>query len=226
MFPAGVHANRDERSNRLAKQFLRKARGVRRPLPSLEVMDQPADADWDWERILPWLRVQARKFHLQARFQPRFDQSDLVQATLVRALEKMDQLKNHAPETMMRWLQEILHNVTIDRIDYETAEKRDVRREKELRDAIDQSTRHIQRIFDPHQSSPSERAEKAERELRLAAAVERLPDIERDVVILFHYTEKSLAAIAEQLGRTERAVQGILDRGRKKLRAMLKNDGL
>jgi RNA polymerase sigma-70 factor (ECF subfamily) len=62
--------------------------------------------------------------------------------------------------------------------------------------------------------------------LRLAAAVERLPDIERDVVILFHYTEKSLAAIAEQLGRTERAVQGILDRGRKKLRAMLKNDGL
>jgi RNA polymerase sigma-70 factor (ECF subfamily) len=177
------------------------------------------------ERFLPWLRVQARQFHLDARFQRRFGYSDLVSKTMQTALETIGQFRGGPDVQVMRWLQQILHSVFVELIRHNTAQKRDVRLEQHAHDAVGQSTARFERMFAAKESTPSERAERNERELRLAAALEQLPEEQRDVVILFHYAGKSRAEIAEQLRRTEKSVAGLLDRGRGRLRKLLVERG-
>jgi RNA polymerase sigma-70 factor, ECF subfamily len=178
------------------------------------------------ERFLPWLRVQARRFHLDARFQRRFGYSDLVQRTLQTALEKIGQFRGDCDLQVMRWLQEILHSVFVELIRHHTAQKRDVRLEQLAHDAVGQSSTRFEKLFEAQQSSPSERAVRNEQELRLAAALEQLPEDQRDVIILFHFAGKSRADIAGQLKRTEKSVSGLLDRGRSNLRKILEEEEL
>jgi RNA polymerase sigma-70 factor (ECF subfamily) len=124
----------------------------------------------------------------------------------------------------MRWLLEILHTEYVDLVRHTYAGKRDPRLEENLRDAVDESSAGLEKILAAPESTPSERVEKMERELRVAGALEKLPENQRDVIILFHYQEKTIAEIANQLDRTEDSVSGLLDRGRKKLREILKDD--
>jgi RNA polymerase sigma-70 factor (ECF subfamily) len=58
---------------------------------------------------------------------------------------------------------------------------------------------------------------------RYRAALERLPEDQRDVVMLRDLMNQPVAQIAQQLGRTERSVAGLLLRGRQKLRELLKD---
>jgi RNA polymerase sigma-70 factor (ECF subfamily) len=71
------------------------------------------------------------------------------------------------------------------------------------------------------QSSPSERAEKNEQLLRLAEALEQLPEAQREAVVLHHLRGLSLAELASHLGRSEGAAAGLLHRGIKRLRELL-----
>ncbi len=71
------------------------------------------------------------------------------------------------------------------------------------------------------QSSPSAIAEKNERLLRLAEALEQLPEVQRDAVVLHHLRGLPLAELAAQLGRSEGAAAGLLHRGIKRLRDLL-----
>jgi RNA polymerase sigma-70 factor (ECF subfamily) len=184
-----------------------------------------------WRRFLPWLQVQARKLRLDRRFQARFDHSELVSCTVEKAIEGIKALRGEADETVMCWLLEILHNVFKDRMRYETARKRDVRLEKRLRAAVNESKSHLMSIFDPKQSTPSQRAERAEIELRLACAVQQLPENQRDVFILFHYQNRSLEEIsaeittARETGKsvTVKAVTNLLHRARKAVRDKLRD---
>jgi RNA polymerase sigma-70 factor (ECF subfamily) len=57
--------------------------------------------------------------------------------------------------------------------------------------------------------------------LQLAAAIEALPEDQRQAVVLHHLQGHSAADIAARLGRTEVAVAGLLRRGLKKLRVLL-----
>ena len=77
------------------------------------------------------------------------------------------------------------------------------------------------------QSSPSEQADRNERILRLARALEALPETQREVVLLRHCHGWSLAAISEHTGRSASAVAGQIHRGLKQLREQLgATDGL
>ena len=66
-------------------------------------------------------------------------------------------------------------------------------------------------------------ASQNEQLLRLAAALARIPDAQREAVVLHHLQEWPLAEVAEQLGRSESAVAGLLHRGLKSLRRMLED---
>ncbi len=62
---------------------------------------------------------------------------------------------------------------------------------------------------------PSQRAEKNEQALRLAQALEQLPDAQREALVLQHWQDWSLAQIGEHLGRSPEAVAGLIKRGLK-----------
>ncbi len=68
---------------------------------------------------------------------------------------------------------------------------------------------------------PSEHLQKEEQLVRLTGALDTLEEGQRQAVIARHLLGLKVADIAAQLGRTEKAVAGLLPRGRKRLRELL-----
>ena len=101
--------------------------------------------------------------------------------------------------------------------------KRDPGLERSLEQTFENSSRRMNAWLVADQSSPSEHAAKNEQLLRLAEALARIPDAQREAVVLHHLQEWPLAEVAEQLGRSESAVAGLLHRGLKSLRHMLED---
>ena len=68
---------------------------------------------------------------------------------------------------------------------------------------------------------PSTLIMRQEELLRLAAAVDQLPEAERDAVIAHYILELPLAEVALRLARSEKGVAGLLFRGKRRLREWL-----
>jgi RNA polymerase sigma-70 factor (ECF subfamily) len=105
-----------------------------------------------------------------------------------------------------------------------TAGKRDAVREESLQAALEQSSARLDAWLAAEQSSPSRLAERQEQSVRLAAALARLPDKQRQAVELRHLRGLSLAEVAAEMDTTKTAVVGLLHRGVEKLRGLLQED--
>jgi RNA polymerase sigma-70 factor, ECF subfamily len=75
------------------------------------------------------------------------------------------------------------------------------------------------------QTSPSERAVRGEEFLRLGRALSRLPEDQRRVVELHYLKGLPVAEVATRIGRTRPAAVGLLFRGLKRLRELLREPG-
>ena len=177
--------------------------------------------EWHLEDYRNLLRLQVRKMHLDPRLRRRFDESDLVQETFVKAFANQDQFRGHTEAELLKWLQEILGHVMIDEIRKNRAQIRDVAREQYLQEMLAQSSTRLGDFLDGLQSSPSERVERHEQLLRMAAEVEQLAEDERDVIIHIRLLKTPVRQVAQELGRTEKAVASLLCRAIGKLRKNL-----
>jgi RNA polymerase sigma-70 factor (ECF subfamily) len=99
--------------------------------------------------------------------------------------------------------------------------RRDFARERSLDEALDNSSARLEAWLAAEQSSPSAHVEHSEQTVRLTAAVEALPDAQREAVVLHYLHGWTLRQVAEALGRSEAAVAGLLQRGLKDLRKHL-----
>jgi RNA polymerase sigma-70 factor (ECF subfamily) len=180
-----------------------------------------APREWHPERYRDLLCVLARQIQLDPRLRRRFDASDLVQETLLKATQKLEQFRGGTEAELVKWLQEILEHALADAIRRARAKKRDVAHEQALASVVSDSSARFRDWLLAPDSSPSQRAEREEQILRLAAALAKLPEDQRDAVILRDSLDTPVRAIAEQLGRSEKSVAGILLRGRRKLRELL-----
>jgi len=81
-----------------------------------------------------------------------------------------------------------------------------VAREQPLEAALADSSARLDAWLAAEQSSPSQRAARNEEALRLAEALERLPEAQREALVLQHRQGWSLAQIGEHLGRSPEAV--------------------
>jgi RNA polymerase sigma-70 factor (ECF subfamily) len=169
------------------------------------------------ERWRDYLHLLAR-VQLDPRLGAKLDLSGVVQQTLLEAYRQPPPvpLANAAQEAA--WLRRILANNLADELRKLHAGKRDVGRERSLEAALDASSARLDAWLAADQSSPSQNAVRNEQALRLAAALARLPEAQREALVLQHWHGWTLAQIAEHLGRTKAAVAGLLKRGLQQLR--------
>jgi RNA polymerase sigma-70 factor (ECF subfamily) len=150
----------------------------------------------------------------------RIDASDIVQQTLLEAHAKADQF--HGDDSALAaWLRQALVNNLRDAWRALRKAKRDIRRERALPEAVEQSSARLEGMLAAPHSSPSQRAVRNEDLLRLADALVQLPETQREAIVLHHLQGCSLAETAQTLGRTDSAVAGLLHRGLKKLRELM-----
>ena len=164
---------------------------------------------WELDRYRNYLRLLAR-LQLDPRLRGKLDPSDLVQQTLLQAHQMRDQFRGTTEAEQAAWLRQILVRTMANAARDLGRLKRDVGRERSLEAAIEDSSMRLEVWLASEQSSPSACAEKNERLLRLAEALEQLPEAQRDAVVLHHLRGLSLAEMAGQLDRSEGAVAGLL----------------
>jgi RNA polymerase sigma-70 factor (ECF subfamily) len=176
-----------------------------------------ADRPIDPEQFRSYLRLLAR-LQLPPRLAPKLDPSDVVQQTLVQAYRALDGFRGRTPAEMAGWLRQILARNLAHAVRDHGRQKRDAGREVSLAAALDHSSARLEAWLAADQSSPSERAERNDQLLRLAAALETLPAEQREAVELHYWQGWTLAQIAEHQGRTPASVAGLVHRGLAKMR--------
>jgi RNA polymerase sigma-70 factor (ECF subfamily) len=176
------------------------------------------------ERFRDYLCLLARA-HLRPGHGLKIEASDIVQQTLLEAYEQRGQFRGESDGELAAWLKQMLvHNLS-DAVRGEERAKRDVRRERPLEAAIEDSFCRAEGWLAAHEASPSQQAIRIEQMLRLAAGLARLPDEQREAVVLHHLQGWSLAQLAAHLDRSEAALAGMLRRGLKNLRESMEERG-
>ena len=181
-------------------------------------MSEPPEQSF--ERFRSYLQLLAR-MHLNQRLRSKLDASDVVQQTMLQAHRARDQFRGRDSAAMAAWLRQILaHNLAHARRNYHRAQ-RDVDRERSLEATLHHSSRCLQKWLAADDTSPSQKAERTEEIVELAAAVEDLPDGQREAIVRHYWHGESLAHIAAELERTPASIAGLLHRGLKRLRGSL-----
>jgi RNA polymerase sigma-70 factor (ECF subfamily) len=172
------------------------------------------------ERYRCYLRLLAQA-RLDPRLRSKIDPSDMVQQTLLEAYQGLDGFRGRSPEELAGWLRQILARNLANALRDFRRDRRDVAREQDLEALLRDSSLRVEAWLVAEQSSPSHRAERQEDALRLAAAVDELPEAQREVVVLRHFHSWPLHEIARHVGRSPSAVAGLLHRGLQQMRARL-----
>lgn len=152
----------------------------------------------------------------------RIDASDIVQQTLLEAHAKADQF--HGDDSALAaWLRQALVNNLRDAWRALRKGKRDIRREQSLENAVEESSARLQGMVAATApgGSPSQQAVRNEDALRLADALTQLPEAQREAIVLHHLQGCSLVKTAQNMGKTDAAVAGLLHRGLRKLREIM-----
>jgi RNA polymerase sigma-70 factor (ECF subfamily) len=175
---------------------------------------------WEPERFRSYLRLLAR-LQLPPRLAPKLDASDIVQQTLVQAYRALGGFRGRTEAELIAWLRQILaHNLAHAARDH-GRQKRDAGREVSLAVALDDSSARLEAWLAADQTSPSQRAERNDQLVRLAAALETLEGEQREAVELHYWGGWTLAQIAAHQDRTPASVAGLVHRGLAKIRSSL-----
>ena len=181
---------------------------------------RPGDDVHALERFRPYLELLAQ-IQLHARLRAKLDPSDIVQQTLVNAIQAIATYRGQTDAEMAGWLRQILANHLANAVRDFGRQKRDVRREQTTHAELERSSARLDAWLAADQTSPSQRAMNAEQGLSLAAALATLPEAQREAVTLHHLAEWTLEQVAEHLERSPAAVAGLIKRGLQSLRQKL-----
>jgi RNA polymerase sigma-70 factor (ECF subfamily) len=179
---------------------------------------------WGLEGYREYLRLLVR-LQFGSFLRAKLDASDIVQQVMLQAHENRAQFRGVSETEWLAWLRAILANTlaaTARRFD---TQSREATRERSLEAELDLSSARLEHLLAADQTSPSERVVRVEEVLRLAGALARLPEDQRRVVELHHLRGLTVADVAAQVDRTRPAVVGLLFRGLKRLRELLRDQG-
>ena len=162
---------------------------------------------WSIGPLRPWLKMLAER-QLPAGLRGKVDPSDIVQQTFMDAWKGQQEFRGITHAERLAWLRVILKRVILrnDR-DLLKTQKRGEGREKSLQAAIDQTSIRIENLAISEDPGPASLVERAEQTLKLAAALDQLPEDYRSVLVLRHLEGLSHAEVAQQMGRTTSATR-------------------
>jgi RNA polymerase sigma-70 factor (subfamily 1) len=159
---------------------------------------------------------------IDPRLRSKFGVSDIIQNTLLEAWRDLERIEMLGANGGKRWLRKMLVNNLLEEIARWRTGRRDVRLEKSLDAAAEDSSCRLRNWLAVEDSSPGERLVHQEEGLRLLEALSQLDARQREALILQRYHGWTLAQIAEHLGCTAGAVAGLQARGLKELRKHLR----
>jgi len=174
------------------------------------------------EQYREYLRLLAG-VQLDPRLRGQLDPSDIVQQTLLKAHERLDQFRGRTDGELRSWLRAILARNLVDAARKFGRQKGD--RTQSLEAAIEESSAKLEALLESEESSPSQGVLRVERLLELAKALAGLPDAQRTAVELRYLHGLAVPDVAEQMGRSTVSVTGLLYRGMKVLRAGMGESG-
>jgi RNA polymerase sigma-70 factor, ECF subfamily len=137
--------------------------------------------------------------------------SDIAQDTSLQAYTRFPSFKGTTEAEWQAWLRATLHNIIAQSARAARQQKRDERRTVSLDDSEVARTRS-------GQPSPSEVTSNVEHWRDLMTHIFALPPDQQDAIKLVHLQWLTPAEAAEQLGKTEAAVNGLIHRGIQTLR--------
>ncbi len=172
------------------------------------------------EKFRNYLHILTR-LQLGPRSSSKLDASDIVQETLLHAYPKRAQFRGNDDAARAKWLRAILARNVADALRSQGRQKRDIARETSLQVELDCSSDNLGAWLAAEQSTPSEQAMRHELAVHVANALARIPDSQREALLLHYWQGYSLAEIAVQLDRTTDAVGGLLKRGLRHVRELL-----
>jgi RNA polymerase sigma-70 factor, ECF subfamily len=178
---------------------------------------------WNLDQYRALLRRRAQTLRIDPRVQVRFDESDLVQETLARALEpNRPPCLGSTDGERIAWLFAVQERLLLDKYDEQFAQKRDPRREVDknaLQRAFVDSTADFLPAAQDAGPSPSEDAAKREELQILADFLDQLTQEHREV-LLMRQEGRTLDEIAQKLGVSVGSIAGRIARATKQLAHM------
>ena len=161
------------------------------------------------------------RFNLPRVLRGKLDASDVVQQTLLKAHRHRQQFRGEHEAELAAWLRRILGNVIVDSLRQFTG-KRDVALERSLSVSLDQSSANLERLLPSQEATPSAGAIRQEEIQRLLEALRHLPEDQRAAIELHHLQSLPVSEVSRVMDRTEASVAGLLRRGLKALRSLLR----
>lgn len=155
---------------------------------------------------------------LPKRIRAKVGVSDIVQQTMLKAHQNADGYLGTSETELRAWLRIVVENTVRDAVRrHVEAEKRTVDREDSLEPGLLATLR-------AKQESPSSALAVRERDRRLLAAIEQLPERQRKVVEMRHSEQLAYEQIAERMGTTAQAARQLWTRAMHQLRTILEGD--
>jgi RNA polymerase sigma-70 factor (ECF subfamily) len=179
--------------------------------------------EWPLERYREYLRVLAG-LQVGRLVQGKLDASDVVQEALLKAHQRRADFRGNTEAQRLAWMRRILANTLADLYRRYARGKRDAGLERSLEQALEHSSLCLGKLLAEAPSPPVDLADDAQKQMSLAEGLAGLPEAQRAAVTMryLHDPPMSLAAIARELGRTEKAGAGLVCRGLETLRKTLR----
>jgi RNA polymerase sigma-70 factor, ECF subfamily len=182
----------------------------------------PVDAE-ELQRLLQAHTEHLRRFiagQIPARFQALISSEDVLQEVWMEVFRKVDSFRNSGPNSFDRWLTTLARRRLADAIRRNGAEKRGGKRAHVGEFAGSSYTGLLAHVASPERT-PSGVLGEAEISIALQLALERLNHRRREVIRMRYLEGRSHADIAEAVGCSPEAVNGLLFHGLEDLRRMI-----
>ncbi len=162
------------------------------------------------------------RLQIGQRLQGKVDPADLVQETFLDAHRHFANFRGTTEGEFIGWLRQILAAKFADLLrHYLGTNGRDIRLEREIREAIDRSSILLDRGLIAPQSSPSQQAARREQAVLLADALAQLPENYREVIVLRHLEGLTFPEAARRMERSVDSVEKLWMRALVQLRKIM-----
>lgn len=151
------------------------------------------------ERLLGFIRLR-----LGPGLRAQVESGDILQVTLMRAFQHIDDFEGASRKSLVAWLVTIAQNAIRDQADFAHRQRRDVSRTVPLSEETEQLEADVR--------SEVSRLILKEETKRLEKAMESLGEEQREVILLRKYEELSFEEIGKRMGKSPDACRMLLAR--------------